>query len=53
MSQRHPRKQIKYDKADININNFDIDRYMTLNTEQKMIIDEFTNNDADHHADLD
>ena len=40
----------KYDKADIkHINNFDIDRYLTLDAEQKDdILDEVCNIIADH-----
>ena len=44
------RTSTKYDKADIkHINNFDIDRYLTLDAEQKDdILDEVCNIIADH-----
>ena len=44
------KKKHKYDKADIkHINNFDIDRYVTLDAEQKDdILDEVCNIIADH-----
>ena len=51
MSQRCYREEKhKYDKADIkHINNFDIDRYVTLDAEQKDdILDEVCNIIADH-----
>ena len=44
------KNKYKYDKADIkHINNFDIDRYLTLDAEQKDdILDEVCNIIADH-----